>query len=82
MIMTTAKIDGMMCAMCESHVNDMIRKNFKVRKVTSSHRKNEAYIVSEEPLTKEQLDKVLETMGYRCLSVRTEPAKKSFFGLF
>ena len=58
MIMTTAKIDGMMCSMCESHVNDMIRKNFKVRKVTSSHRKNEAYIVSEEPLTKEQLDKV------------------------
>ena len=42
------EIDGMMCSMCESHVNDMIRKNFKVRKVTSSHRKNEAYIVSEE----------------------------------
>ena len=58
MIMTTAKIDGMMCSMCESHVNDMIRKNFKVQKVTSSHRKNEAYIVSQEAFTKEQLDKL------------------------
>ena len=86
MIMTTAKIDGMMCSMCESHVNDMIRKNFKVnfkvKKVTSSHKKNEAYIVSEEAFTKEQLDNALKTMGYRCLSVSSEPAKKSFFGLF
>ena len=82
MIMTTAKIDGMMCSMCESHVNDMIRKNLKVKKVTSSHKKNEAYIVSEEAFTKEQLDNALKTMGYRCLSVSSEPAKKSFFGLF
>lgn len=60
----------------------MIRKNFKVKKVTSSHKKNEAYIVSEEAFTKEQLDNALKTMGYRCLSVSSEPAKKSFFGLF
>lgn len=31
-----AKIDGMMCGMCESHMNDMVRNNFKVKKVTSS----------------------------------------------
>ena len=24
------KIDGMMCGMCESHMNDVIRKNFKI----------------------------------------------------
>ena len=29
MIQTTLKIDGMMCGMCESHMNDVIRKNFK-----------------------------------------------------
>lgn len=38
MIKTTLKIDGMMCGMCESHMNDVIRKNFKVKKVTSSAR--------------------------------------------
>ena len=36
MIKTTLKIDGMMCGMCESHMNDVIRKNFKIKKVTSS----------------------------------------------
>jgi ATP-binding cassette subfamily B protein len=26
MIKTTLKIDGMMCSMCEAHINDVIRK--------------------------------------------------------
>ena len=26
MYQTTLKIDGMMCGMCESHINDTIRK--------------------------------------------------------
>lgn len=37
MVKTTLKIDGMMCGMCESHVNDAIRNAFPVKKVTSSH---------------------------------------------
>ena len=28
MIKTTVKVDGMMCGMCESHVNDAVRKAF------------------------------------------------------
>ena len=36
MIKTTVKVDGMMCGMCESHVNDAVRKAFQVDKVTSS----------------------------------------------
>ena len=39
MYQTTVKIDGMMCGMCESHINDVIRQNFAVKKVTSSHKK-------------------------------------------
>ena len=50
MIKTTLKIDGMMCGMCESHMNDVIRKNFKVKKVTSSARDGETVIISEEPM--------------------------------
>ena len=30
MIKTTVKVDGMMCGMCESHVNDAVRKVFQV----------------------------------------------------
>lgn len=36
MIKTTVKVDGMMCGMCESHVNDAVRKAFQVDKITSS----------------------------------------------
>ena len=31
MVKTTLKIDGMMCGMCESHVNDAIRNAFPVK---------------------------------------------------
>lgn len=43
----TLKIDGMMCGMCESHVNDCIRRSFNVKKVKSSHIKNETVIITE-----------------------------------
>ena len=32
MFRTVVDIDGMMCGMCESHVNDAVRNNFKVKK--------------------------------------------------
>ena len=35
----TVKIDGMACGMCEAHVNDCIRANFAVKKVTSSFKR-------------------------------------------
>ena len=56
MIKTTLKIDGMMCGMCESHVNDAIRKAFPaVKKVTSSHGKGETVVISENPLDEAQV---------------------------
>ena len=40
MIETVVKVDGMMCGMCESHVNDAVRKAFpEAKKVASSHTK-------------------------------------------
>ncbi len=82
MVRTTAKVDGMMCPMCESHVNDMIRKKFTVKKVSSNHKKNEAYIVSDEALTQEALESALSEMGYHCMGVTSEPYKRGFLGLF
>lgn len=32
MVKTVLKIDGMMCSMCESHMNDLIRNHCKVKK--------------------------------------------------
>ena len=39
MVSITVTISGMMCGMCESHINDVIRRNFSVKKVSSSHSK-------------------------------------------
>ena len=50
MVKTTLGIDGMMCGMCESHMNDAIRNNFDVKKVTSSHSKKQTEVISEEAL--------------------------------
>ena len=41
MVKTVLKIDGMMCGMCESHMNDLIRNHCKVKKVSSSAKKGE-----------------------------------------
>ena len=64
MYKTTLKIDGMMCGMCESHINDAIRRHFSVRKVKSSRRRGETVIVSEEPLDAQALRRVIRESGY------------------
>ena len=48
----TVKIDGMMCGMCESHMNDTFRQNFKVKKVSSSHAKGETVAIVDEDIVK------------------------------
>ena len=82
MIKTTLEIDGMMCGMCESHVNDAVRKFADVKKVSSSHSKGRTEIITEEPLDEEELKKAIDDTGYRVLSIKTEPYKKKGFSLF
>ena len=82
MYKTIASIDGMMCDMCESHINDMVRKKFEVKKVSSSHKKNETVIISENPIAKEALEAALSPMGYHCMDAKSEEyKKKGLFGL-
>lgn len=77
----TVKIDGMMCGMCESHVNDAIRRALPVKKVTSSHAKGEAVILTETDISEEALRTALAPTGYQVLQVRKETCeKKGLFG--
>lgn len=79
----TARIDGMMCGMCEAHVNDAVRKAFTVKKVSSSHGKGETVILTEDDIPEEKLGAAVEATGYRLLSVKKEPyEKKGGFRLF
>ena len=81
MYKTTVKIDGMMCGMCESHVNDAIRAKMSVKKVTSSHKKGETVIISENEPSAEMITAALDGSGYIVMSVNCEPyEKKRFFG--
>ena len=81
MIKTTLKIDGMACTMCESHVNDAVRKAADVSKVSSSFKKGITEIISPEPLDEKTLCESIEKTGYRVLSAATEPyEKKKLFG--
>ena len=82
MIKSTVGIDGMMCGMCESHVNDAIRKSFDVKKVSSSHSKKKTEIISEEAIDEDKLRAVIDETGYTVLSVDSEPYKKKGFGFF
>lgn len=72
MIKTTLKIDGMACGMCESHINDAVRKKFAVKKVNSSHSKGLTEILSENSLDEEKLMQTIGETGYAVLSVKTE----------
>ncbi len=83
MIETRLRIDGMMCSMCEAHLNDAVRKAIPVRKVSSSHTKGETVLVTEEAVDEQALRKAVEATGYRVLSVSAAPyEKKGFFGIF
>ena len=83
MIQTTIGIDGMMCEMCEAHINDAIRKHFAVKSAKSNRRKKQCVVVSEEPLDEGRLREVIAETGYDLLSIDAEPyQKKRFLGLF
>lgn len=77
---TILKIDGMMCGMCENHVCDTIRNQFTVKKVSASHTKGIATIISPEPLDEEALRKAIAETGYDLKNVESKPYEKR--GLF
>lgn len=76
----TAKVDGMMCGMCEAHVNDAVRKAFPVKKVTSSHGRGETVILTESDIDEAALCAAIGVTGYEVKAVSKEPYKKK--GLF
>lgn len=50
MVKIIMKIEGMSCGMCESHINDTVRRQFAVKKVSSSHSKGQTQIIAEDTL--------------------------------
>ncbi|MBQ9421733.1 MAG: cation transporter [Lachnospiraceae bacterium] len=84
MVKTVVKIDGMMCGMCETHVNEALRKITGVRKVSSSHKKGQSELISESGIPESEIRRVMEPTGYAVLGINEEPYEKKglFGGLF
>ena len=82
MTKTTLQIEGMMCSMCEAHMNEAIRKAFPIQKVTSSHSKHCTEVFSEAPLDEAQLKAVVSAAGYTLTKITSEPYEKKGFSLF
>lgn len=80
MYQITLNIDGMMCSMCESHVNDAVRNAFPVKKVTSSHSRGETVILSETEIPEAELHPVFSKLGYALTGYTCVPYEKK--GLF
>ena len=76
MTRTTVQVSGMVCGMCEAHVNDAVRSAFPVKKVSSSRSRGETVIESEEPLDHDKLRQVISNTGYLMLSASEEEMTK------
>ena len=74
----TMEVKGMRCGMCEAHMNEAIRRDFKVKKVTSSHTKNETVIISEDELDEQALKATVTAQGYDAGAITKAPHKKWF----
>ena len=72
-------IDGMKCGMCETHVADIIRRNFKYKKVKASHLSKNVTIISPEDISFDEFKRVFSQTGYKVLSYDKGVAVKKLF---
>lgn len=81
MVKMIVGVDGMMCGMCEAHINDAIRQHFKVDSVKSDRSKKETDIVADTALDEHAVKDVIDATGYQMTSFKVEPyeKKKGFF---
>lgn len=90
MLQVNAKIDGMMCGMCEAHCKDAVRQAFpNARKISASASSGDLEFVIQEnlpiPVLKHELKTKLDSIGYKLLSLSSaecaepEKEKKGFF---
>ena len=76
----TVGVLGMACNMCESHVNDAVRKAFDVKSVKSDHKAKRTVIIAENAIAESDIRSAIASTGYEFASYQCEPSeKKGFF---
>ena len=91
MFQITAKVDGMMCGMCEAHVKDAVRKAFPdAKKISASASDGRVEFQLENnlpiPMLKHDMKSELDKIGYKLEDLTSaeaeEAAKGGFFSKF
>ena len=78
MLQATVKSEGMMCQMCEAHVNDAVRKIMPKSRVSSSHKDGKTVVIADK-IDAEALKSAIEAEGYRVIDIEIcEYQKQSF----
>lgn len=80
MLKITLEVEGMHCGMCETHVNDVVRRMDGVKKVRSSHAKGRTEVITEDGVNIELIKEAIAKQGYGVGRIETEPYVKR--GLF
>jgi len=78
----TVGVDGMMCGMCEAHIQDAIRKAFPdAAKVKASRKKGNVTFISDGDVTEDLCKKTIENTGYTFTGYEaSEKVKRGLFG--
>ena len=71
-------IEGMMCSGCENRVNQAVKNAYPVKKVSSSHSKNETVITTEVDIPEAQITAMLTGMGFKVVSFSVEEKRGLF----
>ncbi len=72
MIKVYLDVEGMRCSMCEAHVNDIVRKTSKVKKVKASYKKKEVLIIMEDDKDINNIINAINSLGYNSKLNRIE----------
>lgn len=80
MIKITLEVEGMHCGMCETHVNDLVRRVAGVKKVKSSHAKGMTEVVAEDGVNTALIKEAISKQGYGVGAVEVQPYKR--WGIF
>ena len=72
MYKTTVTVEGMMCHMCEKHVNEALSKAFAAENPVSDHTANKTEFISAEKPDAAKVKEIIEAAGYTVKAVHTE----------
>ena len=72
MYKTTVTVEGMMCPMCEKHVNEAVVKAVGAENPVSDHTANKTEFVSAESPDAAKVKEAIEAAGYTVKAVHTE----------